>query len=67
MNVLLWHVHGSWTTALVQGPHTYLLPVVPDRGPDGRGRAQTWDWPPGAIEVTPIDHLMRDGVYTKSD
>jgi hypothetical protein len=53
MNVLLWHVHGSWTTAFVQGEHTYLLPVVPDRGPDGRGRAQTWDWPERAVEVTP--------------
>jgi hypothetical protein len=53
VNVLLWHVHGSWTTALVHGPHTYLLPVLPDRGPDGRGRAQTWEWPPNAIEVTP--------------
>ena len=52
MRVLLWHVHGSWTTALVQGDHEYLLPVVPDRGPDGRGRAQTWDWPPTAREVT---------------
>ncbi|HVD57271.1 MAG TPA: glycosyltransferase [Thermoleophilaceae bacterium] len=52
MRVLLWHVHGSWTTALVQGDHEYLLPVVPDRGPDGRGRAQTWDWPPAAREVT---------------
>jgi len=52
MNVLLWHVHGSWTTALVQGEHTYLLPVVPDRGPEGRGRAQTWEWPPNAVEVT---------------
>jgi hypothetical protein len=52
MNVLLWHVHGSWTTALVHGPHTYLLPVVPDRGPDGRGRARTWDWPENAREVT---------------
>ncbi|MEA2268121.1 MAG: hypothetical protein QOC64_731 [Solirubrobacteraceae bacterium] len=53
MNVLLWHVHGSWTTALVHGPHTYLLPVVPGRGPEGRGRAQTWDWPASAVEVTP--------------
>jgi hypothetical protein len=53
VNVLLWHVHGSWTTALVHGPHTYLLPVLPDRGPDGRGRAQTWEWPPNAVEVTP--------------
>lgn len=53
MNVLLWHVHGSWTTALVQGPHTYLLPVLPDRGPDGLGRARTWDWPDAAVELTP--------------
>ena len=51
MRLLLWHVHGSWTTALVQGEHEYLLPVEPGRGPDGRGRAQTWDWPPAAIEV----------------
>jgi hypothetical protein len=52
VRILLWHVHGSWTTSFVQGPHEYLLPVVPDRGPDGRGRAQTWDWPASAIEVT---------------
>ena len=53
MRILLWHVHGSWTTALVQGDHEYLLPVVSGRGPDGRGRAQTWDWPAAAREVTP--------------
>lgn len=52
MRVLLWHVHGSYTTALVQGLHTYLVPVVPGRGPDGRGRAQTWDWPASVREVT---------------
>ncbi|HZE15602.1 MAG TPA: glycosyltransferase [Mycobacterium sp.] len=53
MNVFLWHVHGSYTTALVHGGHRYLLPVLPDRGPDGRGRAQTWVWPQNAEEVTP--------------
>jgi glycosyltransferase involved in cell wall biosynthesis len=53
VRILLWHVHGSWTTSFVQGAHEYLLPVVPDRGPDGRGRAQTWDWPASTIEVTP--------------
>ncbi|MBI2708857.1 MAG: glycosyltransferase [Actinobacteria bacterium] len=53
MNVLIWHVHGSWTTAFVQGRHTYVLPVVDGRGPDGRGRARTWDWPSGAVERTP--------------
>ncbi|MGI8876961.1 MAG: glycosyltransferase [Egibacteraceae bacterium] len=52
MRVLLWHVHGSYTTALVQGRHTYLLPVEPGRGPDGRGRARTWDWPERARELT---------------
>jgi hypothetical protein len=53
--VFLWHVHGSYTTALVQGRHTYYLPVLPDRGPDGRGRARTWEWPANAIEVEPDD------------
>ena len=53
MRILVWHVHGSWTTSLVQGRHEYLLPVLPDRGPDGGGRARTWEWPPRAIEVTP--------------
>lgn len=53
MRVLLWHVHGSWTTGLLQGPHTYLLPVLPGRGADGRGRARTWEWPDSALELTP--------------
>jgi hypothetical protein len=55
MRVLLWHVHGSWTTAFLQGDHDYLLPLLPDRGPDGRGRAETWDWPETAVEVTPAE------------
>lgn len=53
MNVFLWHVHGSYTTSLVQGAHRYLVPVLPDRGPDGLGRAQTYDWPKSVVEVTP--------------
>lgn len=55
MKVFLWHVHGSWTTSFVQGSHEHLVPVLPDRGPDGRGRAQTWDWPDSVVEVTPVD------------
>lgn len=53
MRILLWHVHGSWTTSFVQGRHEYLLPVLPGRGPDGRGRADTWDWPATVVETTP--------------
>jgi glycosyltransferase involved in cell wall biosynthesis len=52
MNVLLWHVHGSWTTSFVQGRHRYLIPVDGDRSADGLGRARTYDWPAAAVEVT---------------
>jgi len=51
VNVLVWHVHGSWMTSFVQGPHRYHVPVVADRGTDGRGRAQTYVWPASAIEI----------------
>ncbi|WP_030246249.1 glycosyltransferase [Streptomyces sp. NRRL S-350] len=60
MRILLWHVHGSWTTAFVQGPHTYLVPVLPDRGPDGLGRARTFDWPANAVELTPQELRSTD-------
>lgn len=53
MRILLWHVHGSWTTAFVQGRHDYVVPVLPDRGPDGLGRARTWDWPASVVELPP--------------
>ncbi|MFL6112949.1 MAG: glycosyltransferase [Catenulispora sp.] len=53
MNILLWHVHGSWTTAFVRGKHRYLVPVTPDRGPYGLGRARTYDWPDTVEEVAP--------------
>lgn len=52
MRILHWHVHGSWSTAFVQGPHTYLVPVTPNRDADGRGRARTFDWSPSAVEIT---------------
>jgi glycosyltransferase involved in cell wall biosynthesis len=52
MNVFLWHVHGAWTTAFVHGDHDYYVPVTADRGPDGRGRADTYPWPERVHEVT---------------
>ncbi|NLU78749.1 glycosyltransferase family 4 protein [Micromonospora sp. HNM0581] len=53
MNILLWHVHGSWTTSFVHGRHRYLIPTTPDRGPYGLGRARTYTWPDSAAEVDP--------------
>ncbi|GGO76392.1 glycosyl transferase [Nonomuraea cavernae] len=49
-------MHGSWTDAFVRGGHDYVLPLLPGRGPDGRGRARTYDWPANAREV-PWDRL----------
>jgi glycosyltransferase involved in cell wall biosynthesis len=53
VRILIWHLHGSWMTSFVQGPHDYLVPVTADRGPFGLGRARTWDWPASVVEVTP--------------
>lgn len=58
MRILLWHVHGSWTTSFVQGSHDYLLPLTPGRDRDGLGRARTWDWPNSVVEVPVAD--LRD-------
>jgi hypothetical protein len=61
MNILVWHVHGAWTTAFVHGKHRYLVPVTPDRGPYGLGRAQTYDWPTSVEEIAP-DRLATEPV-----
>lgn len=53
MRILAWHVHGSWMTAFVQGRHDYVVPTTPDRGPDGLGRARTWNWPAAVVERSP--------------
>jgi len=53
VRVLLWHVHGAWTTSVAHGPHDVVVPVLPDRGPDGRGRARTYAWPERVLELPP--------------
>jgi hypothetical protein len=60
VRVLLWHVHGAWTTSFVQGRHQYLIPVTRERGPDGLGRARTYSWPPAAVEVTREEAAQAD-------
>jgi hypothetical protein len=60
VNILLWHVHGAWSTAFVQGKHHYLVPVTPDRGPWGLGRARTYEWPDTVTEVSPSDLARAD-------
>lgn len=60
MNILVWHVHGSWTTAFVHGGHRYLVPVTRDRGPYGLGRARTYDWPDTVVERSPAQLAAED-------
>lgn len=52
LRVLCWHVHGSWSTAFVQGRHTYLVPVrATDTRQSWPGRPAAWQWPDRAVEV----------------
>jgi len=60
LRILLWHVHGAWTTAFVQGGHDYVVPTTPDRGPYGLGRARTYPWPDNVVEVAPEDLARTD-------
>ncbi|HEY6793427.1 MAG TPA: glycosyltransferase [Kineosporiaceae bacterium] len=48
-------------TSFVSGPHTYVVPVLPGAGPDGRGRAGTYAWPDTVVEVPP-ERLARTDV-----
>ncbi|BCJ49490.1 glycosyl transferase [Actinoplanes sp. NBRC 14428] len=61
MNILLWHVHGSWTTSFVHGKHRYLVPVNDERDEWGRGRARTFDWP-GTVEEVDVGALRPEDV-----
>lgn len=58
MRVLLWHVHGSYTTSFVHGPFDVTVPVAADRGPDGLGLPTTYTWPDTVVEA-PLDQVGR--------
>jgi hypothetical protein len=60
VRILLWHVHGAWTTAFVHGDHEYVVPVLPDRGPDGVGIARTYAWPRDRVTEVPPERLHED-------
>jgi glycosyltransferase involved in cell wall biosynthesis len=60
LRVLCWHVHGTWHDAFVRGGHEYLMPVLTEGGPWGRGRAGR-DWPDNAVDV-PAEDLAVTGV-----
>jgi glycosyltransferase involved in cell wall biosynthesis len=53
MRILTWHVHAAWSSSFVRGDHEYVIPVLPDRGPYGRGLPRTYRWPATAVELAP--------------
>lgn len=62
LNVLIWHIHGSYLNYLVQGPHNFYLPVKPGRPEGYGGKGRTFVWPETAHEVAAEDvrHLPLD-------
>lgn len=60
MKVLMWHVHGSWSTAFVAGAHEVLVPVNPERDTDGLGLPTTYTWPDTVREVRPEEIRTED-------
>jgi len=51
LNILIWHIHGSYLNALARIDHDWYLPTKPDRPEGYGGRGPTFDLPPNAIEV----------------
>ncbi|GGU17513.1 glycosyltransferase [Lentzea flava] len=55
MRILLWHVHGSWTHAFVQGGHDYLIPGPPE----GIGLAGR-PWSATEVHLSEVDSAGAD-------
>lgn len=60
MRILLWHVHGSWTHAFVQGGHDYLIPGPPD----GIGLAGR-PWRASEVRLSEVDAEGADVVIVQ--
>src|SRR6185437_9363402 len=56
LNILAWHIHGSYLNALARIPHNWYLPVKPDRPEGYGGRGRTFDLPKYVREV-PADEV----------
>jgi hypothetical protein len=51
LNILIWHIHGSYLNTLARIDHNWYLPTMPERPEGYGGRGPTFDLPPNAIEV----------------
>ncbi len=62
LNILVWHVHGSYLNSLARLDHTLYLPVRAGRPEGYGGRGATFDLPDNAIEV-PADRVADLDLY----
>ncbi|HLH62447.1 MAG TPA: glycosyltransferase family 4 protein [Ktedonobacteraceae bacterium] len=51
LNILIWHIHGSYLNTLARLDHNWYLPVKPDRPEGYGGRGPTFDLPDYMREV----------------
>ncbi len=51
LNILLWHIHGSYLNTLARIEHNWFLPVKPGRPEGYGGRGPTFDLPDYVREV----------------
>ncbi len=51
LNILTWHVHGSYLNYLCQTPHNWYLPVKEGRPAGYGGKGATFEWPDWVFEV----------------
>ena len=58
LNILIWHIHGSYLNSLARVEHNWYLPVKPARPEGYMGRGTTFDMPEYMREV-PAE-LVRD-------
>src|SRR5680860_424784 len=68
LNILTWHVHGSYLYNMVQSNHQFYLPTKQGR-PEGYGaRSGNFEWPANVHEVPAerVRDLKLDCVVTQS-
>jgi hypothetical protein len=51
LNILIWHIHGSYLNSLARIRHNWYLPVKPERPEGYGGRGHTFDLPDYMREV----------------
>jgi hypothetical protein len=56
LNILAWHIHGSYLNALARIDHNWYLPVKPDRPEGYGGRGPTFDLP-GYVREVPAEQV----------